>query len=292
MKYVFFGSPEFAAYILDALITAGNPPHSLVANPDRPTGRKQVITPPLTKKVAEKIPDILVLQPEKFDKNFEENLRNINADFFVVAAYAKIIPQSILSISKKGVIGIHPSLLPKYRGASPIQSAILNDEKETGATLYLVDEKMDHGPILAQSKEQIADSDTYETLEKKLADLGSKLLITTLPQYLNNEISPQAQNEKEVTYTKKFNTEDGFIPFETLCLALHGESSPRLIFNQIRALYAEPGVWTLTKETSPRRIKIKSAHIENDRLVLTSIQPEGKTEVRDRNAILRFFPLS
>ncbi|MDP2598520.1 MAG: methionyl-tRNA formyltransferase, partial [Candidatus Liptonbacteria bacterium] len=154
-KYVFFGTPEFAAIVLDKLISAGFPPSAVVCNPDRPVGRKKIITPPATKsqimvRGSRFMDEIKILQPEKLDSGFEHQISNIKPEFGIVAAYAKIIPKNIIELFPKGVIGVHPSLLPKYRGASPIQSAILDGEKEAGVTLYLLDEKMDHGPILEQ----------------------------------------------------------------------------------------------------------------------------------------------
>src|SRR6266481_8138985 len=153
MKYVFFGTPEFAAIVLDELIAAGFLPDAIICNPDRPAGRKKVITPPPVKKlIAERglESQTKILQPEKPTPELFKEFDDI--DFFVVAAYAKIIPQSILDIPRLGAIGVHPSLLPKYRGSSPIQSAILAGEMETGVTLYMLDHKMDHGPMLAAER--------------------------------------------------------------------------------------------------------------------------------------------
>src|SRR3989344_2276357 len=159
MNYTFFGSPRFAEIILEKLIVAGMPPAVVVCNPDKPVGRKQIITPPPVKasimRQASSIKDaIKILQPET-----KEDLKNTNylfhdADFAVVAAYAKIIPQNVIRQFRLGMVGLHPSLLPKYRGTTPIQTAILESTPETGVTAFLIDENVDHGGIVASSKYQ------------------------------------------------------------------------------------------------------------------------------------------
>lgn len=268
MDFVFFGTPKFAAIILEKLIKAGFSPALVICNPDKPVGRKKIITSPPTKILAEKH-GIKVRQPEKLEIN------GIKADFAVVAAYAKIIPKEILDFFPKGVIGVHPSLLPRYRGPSPIQSAILAGEKETGVTLYLLDEKVDHGPILARDKLQILNSDNYESLSLKLAELGGKLLAETLPKFLNGEIKPQPQNEAEATYTKKITTENAFVKPEELRLAQEtGGVSAQDIYLKVKALNPEPGVWTVQNN---KRVKILEADLDVEgKLKFKKIQIEGK----------------
>lgn len=277
MKYVFFGTPEFAATVLGRLLHADMPPVALVCNPDRPVGRKKIITPPPVKtrilNLGSRIKNnIAIFQPENL-LDSRSQILDTNADFAVVAAYAKIIPKSVIELFPKGVIGVHPSLLPKYRGASPIQSAILGGETETGVTLYLLDEKMDHGQIIASSEWRVASGDTYPTLEKKLAELSGELLVETLPKFITGKTEPRTQSEDEATYTKKFTSEDGFIQESDLSAALAGNSEKAMeIDRKIRALGAEPGVYTLQNE---KRTKLLEAKIENGRLVLTKIQEEG-----------------
>ncbi|MBI3088684.1 MAG: methionyl-tRNA formyltransferase, partial [Candidatus Colwellbacteria bacterium] len=167
-RYIFFGTPRFAAIILEKLISAGIPPVALVCNPDRPTGRKKIITPPPTKqvvreKVASSKGKIEIFQPENL-KDAYYLLHATNYDVFIVAAYSKILPREILAIPRLGTIGVHPSLLPKYRGPSPIQSAILAGETETGITLFLMDEQVDNGPIISSKKLVVSSKDNYETL--------------------------------------------------------------------------------------------------------------------------------
>ncbi|MBI4094589.1 MAG: methionyl-tRNA formyltransferase [Candidatus Liptonbacteria bacterium] len=242
MKYVFFGTPEFAAIVLERLIGAGMPPATVVCNPDRPVGRKKVITPPPTKLLAQKY-NIPVLQPEVLSTSNLQLLTS-NCDFFVVAAYAKILPREIIELPRLGTIGVHPSLLPKYRGTTPIQSAILAGDEETGVALYCMDEKVDHGAIIAKSKAQMANSN-YEMLLKKLAALGGNLLIQTLPKFVKGEIRPVPQDESQATYTKKFATEDACVGEKDIEDAQAGDAEKAIkIDRMIRALNPEPGVWT------------------------------------------------
>jgi len=276
MKYLFFGTPEFAAIILEKLINAGFIPSAVVCNPDKPTGRKKIITPPLTKLLAIKY-NIPVLQPEVLSIfNFQFSISNF--DFFIVASYAKILPKEILEIPRFGTIGVHPSLLPKYRGPSPIQAAILNEEQETGVTLFLLDEKVDHGPVLENRKQKIENSDNYKTLYNKLAELGGDLLIETIPKFLREEIKSQPQDESQATYTKKFSAEDGFVGFKDLEKAQKDGGQIAIeVERKIRALNPEPGVWTIK---DGKRMKILEAELMPDKtLKLKKIQFEGKKPV-------------
>lgn len=279
MKFVFFGTPEFAAVVLGKLVSAGFIPEAVVCNPDRPVGRKKIITPPAVKQLIAngKLP-IEILQPENIN-TISDKLSDIRPDVFIVAAYAKILPKEIIGIPKLGTIGVHPSLLPKYRGASPIQSAILSGEKETGVTLYLLDEKMDNGPILANSKWLIANGTDYETLEKKLAEMGGDLLAETLPKFTAGEITPKPQNDSEATFTKKFSTQDGFVDEKELEKALSGGNpeTAGAIYRKILALTPEPGVWTLK---DGKRVKLLKAELKDDKLVLKVVQTEGQKPIR------------
>lgn len=287
MKYAFFGSPKFAAIILERLIAAGMFPTIIICNPDRPVGRKQVITPPEVKQLITNYKSpIMVLQPETVQELLTTHYQLLtNLDFFVVAAYAKIIPADVLKLPRLGVIGIHPSLLPKYRGPTPIQTAILDGTEETGATLYLLDEKADHGAILANSKIQITNDKTYGSLEKELAYIGGELLTKTLPKFIAGEIKPKPQDELLATFTRKFKTEDGFIEWEVLKKAQNdGGDIAIKLDRKIRALSHEPGVWVLRPDGKPfgsaqgRRMKLLEAVILEGKLKLKKIQIEGKKE--------------
>ncbi len=276
MKYVFFGTPRFAAIVLDRLIRADMPPVALVCNPDRPVGRKKTITPPPTKVMAGEAPAITVFQPEKLDATFIETLRALQPDFFVVAAYAKIIPQAVLDIPRLGTLGTHPSLLPKYRGASPIQSVLLAGETKTGTTIYAMDEKMDHGAIYLQEEIPLdALATNYSALEKQLAELSAQLLIKTIPALLDGTAKPQVQDESQATFTKKFSTENGFIKYSEINAATAGNSDKAaLIVRTINAFNPEPGAWTIRND---KRIKLLEARVIDDSLKISKIQKDGET---------------
>lgn len=236
MNVVFFGTPDFAVTILKALIDAHMPPIAVVTTLDKPAGRGQKITSPPIKELANTY-HISVLQPEKLkDDAFLDTLRNYKADMFVIAAYGKILPQALLDIPPKGTINIHPSLLPRHRGPSPIQNAILMGDDTTGVTLMLTDKEMDHGPIIATCSWHITDSNiTYTQLHNKLAELGGDLLVKTLPKWITGEITSQEQNHAQATYTKLITKEDGHIDWT---------KSAKEIDCMVRALNPWPGTWS------------------------------------------------
>jgi methionyl-tRNA formyltransferase len=276
MKYVFFGTPRFAEIVLAGLIDGGIIPAAVVCNPDRPLGRKHIITPPPTKILAIKTsPDIDILQPALLDDLFIKRLRALEPDFFVVAAYAKIIPRAVLDIPRLGTLGTHPSLLPAYRGASPIQSVILAGETATGSTIYQMDAKMDHGPIFAQETMPLDPLVTgYVALEEQLAELSAKLLIKVIRALLDGTAKPQAQNESQASYTKKFTTDNGFVEYSELDAATAGNSDKaELIMQTINALNPEPGVWTIK---DGKRLKLIEARMDNGALKLVTVQEEGQ----------------
>lgn len=267
MNYIFFGTPKFAVIVLKALIDAGYTPAHVVTAPDKPKGRGRILTSSPVKILAEKY-GILVLQPITLKNNTEliDMIAALRPDFFVVAAYGKIIPKTILAIPKKGGLNVHPSLLPYYRGPSPIQAAILNGDATTGATIMLMDEEMDHGPILAQQELtpniqcfpltlNVGRCHTTENLSEKLAELGAKLLIETIPKWLNGEITPREQNHAKATYTKIITKEDGHIDWH---------KSAEEIERMARAYTTWPSAWTLMRDTKSRakkdaRVKILRA---------------------------------
>jgi len=161
MKIIFIGTPEFGTIILEELINAGYKPVLVITAPDKPVGRKHILTPPLVK-VAAKRYNINVIQPAQI-RSAKSEIRNLEPDLIITAAYSQILPNEILEIPKYGCLNIHPSLLPKYRGPSPIQTAILNGDTETGATIILMDDKIDQGPILENQKSKIKNKKlTYE----------------------------------------------------------------------------------------------------------------------------------
>jgi methionyl-tRNA formyltransferase len=278
LKIIFMGTPDFAIPILEAITHCSLfTVCCVITTPDKPVGRQQKITPPPVKKLALKY-KIPVLQPEKISQA-RDQITDYQPDLIVVAAYGQILPKEILNIPKYGCINVHASLLPKYRGSSPIQFAILNDEKTTGVTIMIMDEKMDHGPILAQEKIAIQPNETAQTLHDKLARLGADLLIKTIPQYIQGEIKPQPQDESKATYTKILTRQDGQIDWQ---------KSAQEIERQIRALTPWPGTWTIF---NGKRLKILKAKVVNKKdemaiqtgkgyLLLEMVQPEGKKPMK------------
>ena len=275
MKYIFFGSPEFASVILKHLINAELPPVAVVCNPDRPVGRDKVMTAPFTKQLVSARKQIEVFQPADTAelKAISSKLKALKPDFAIVAAYANIIPADILAIPRLGTIGVHPSLLPKYRGASPIQSVLLAGETETGVTLYQMDAKMDHGPMLSQRNIAIKDGIGHLKLEQELADLSSEMLIKLFPDILAGKIKPVDQIHTDATFTKKFITEDGAVDMIT--------DSPETIYRKIKALNPDPGVYTLNFPAREGvRVKLLDARLNEGVLKVTEIQPAGKNPIR------------
>jgi len=266
-KIIFLGTPEFGAIILEGLIKNNYSPVLVITAPDKPVGRKQILTSPPVKKIAEKY-NITVTQPEKI-KEAAIEIKNLNPDLIICAAYGQIIPKEILEIPKHGCLNIHPSLLPKYRGASPIQTVILNGDKETGVTIILMDEKMDHGPIIDQTKYKIPDDINHKELDSALAKQGAHLLVKTLPKWINGEIEAKTQDESNATYTKVLKKEDGKIEWK---------KSAEEIERQIRAFCPWPGTFAFIKHKNKiLRVKILEAGISKEKkLIIKKLQPEGK----------------
>jgi methionyl-tRNA formyltransferase len=265
MNYAFFGTPRFAALVLEELISHGLVPRALIANPDRPVSRKQVMTPPLTKKLLlSRLPEVPIFQPEQ-PLLIVEALRALQCDLFIVAAYAQILPKEIISLPKWGTLGVHPSLLPRHRGSSPIQTAILEGDTETGVSIYELDEKMDHGPIAAQRTLPIDASSTYLSLETALAKIGGELVADLMVQFKSSLPVLTPQEHGAATFTKKFATNDG--------LVRPGVDTPALIARKIRALNPEPGVFTIN---GTERIKYLEASFVDEHYMVTKIQRAGK----------------
>ncbi len=254
MKYVFFGTPKFAAIVLEKLINTGYVPKAVICNPDEPVGRKQILTPLPVKVLADKN-KIPILQPEKLRGNSEflNQLKNLKPDLAIVAAYGKILPKEILEIPKHGFINVHGSLLPKYRGASPIQSAVLNGDKETGITIMKIDKEIDHGSIISNVKIQISNDDTFESLSQKLAISGADLLIKIIPDYIFGKIKSIKQDHSKATYTKIIKKEDGKIDWS---------KSAEEIERMTRAFYPWPTVYTFVN--LKKLLKILEAGVLND----------------------------
>ena len=233
---IFFGTPDFAVPVLDELIKL---PFinlkAVVTQPDKPVGKKQTITPPPVKTLALDN-NLTVLQPTKIkSSNFIETIKKYKPDVVLIIAYGKIITKELLEIPEYGWLNIHGSLLPKFRGASPIQAAILAGEEKTGVTLMKIDEGLDTGPIIAKEETTISYTDNFESLHDKLAKLSIKVIEKNLKKYLNNKIPAIPQLETTTEITKTISKSDGKINWE---------NSADFIDRQIRAYTPWPGTYT------------------------------------------------
>lgn len=246
------GTPLFAVPHLKALISDSRfEVVGVVTQPDKPTGRGRALRQNPIKSVALEN-KLTVLTPSKIkhDLEFLNQLQNLQPDIIVVVAYGKILPQVILDIPKFGIVNVHASLLPKYRGASPIAAAILNGDSTTGITLMKMDLTMDTGPLIATSEEiAIESEDTTATLSEKLSDVGADLLLEYLPKYLSGKITPRPQDETKATYVKTIQKADGKINWQ---------ENAEIIGRKIRGYYPWPGSFT---EFNGKLLKILQAEV-------------------------------
>jgi methionyl-tRNA formyltransferase len=230
-RVVFFGTPEFAVPTLQALLDSPHPVDAVVTQPDRPKGRGQKPQPSPVKQVA-LANGIAVLEPERLrDEAFLDRLRAINADLGVVAAYGKILPEAVLTIPKHGLINVHASLLPKYRGAAPVHRAVMAGETETGVTIMRVVKALDAGAMISKVTRPIRSDETSTEVERDLAILGGRALVATVNAILEGSAVETPQQESEATYAHKIQKTDGPIDWSRPARAIH---------NQIRGLYPWP----------------------------------------------------
>lgn len=271
-RFVFFGTPRFAAIILDELAAAGHLPALIVSAPDKPKGRGLVMTPSEVKAWALQH-EVPCITPEKLsDENAMRALRDAKAEVFVVAAYGKILKPEILDMPPRGVLNVHPSLLPKFRGSSPIESFILSEEPHTGVTIMLLDAEMDHGPIVAQ-RERIM-NDRYpkgSALTDDLAHFGGALLAEVLPAWTAGGMRAGEQDHARATYTKKITKEDGLID---------PDGDALLAYKKICAFDEWPGAYFFVERSGKNlRVRVTDAHLEEGRLVIDRVVPEGKKDM-------------
>jgi len=289
LTLVYFGSPDFSADFLEKILLDKSFPVEVklvVTQPDSPVGRKQILTPTPVRKVAEKYKSII---------SEKSRIELTNIDLALVYAYGKLIPKELLNIPKYGFWCIHPSLLPKYRGTSPMATALINGDKKTGVSIFKMDEEIDHGPIIAQENLTIDQDDKRPDLERKLTNLAFEMFRKILSDkdigFSNFSFLEKAriesrltkQNHNLATYTKKLTKQDGFISFENLKLKI--ENSSEDLYNLFRGLYPWPGLWTMIKPIQPtrldeaKRLKITDMELVNGKLIIKKVQLEGKKEV-------------
>lgn len=272
-KLIFMGTPEFAVPVLEKLIQSEYKPVAVFCAPDKPVGRKQILTPPSTKVLAQEN-NIPVFQPAN-SHELADTLKSLSCDIVITAAYGLIFPKEVLDAPRYGCLNIHPSLLPKYRGASPIQSAILNGDNETGVTIYKMDVEVDHGSIIIQKKleDSLGQLITPE-LSQKLSKLSAELLLETLPDWLASKITPTSQDDSLASHTKIIKKEDGQIDWQ---------KSAKEIEQKIRAYTPWPGAHTriTNNESGIMGLKIISADAQENE----SDQQPGKIFLDKNNQL-------
>ncbi len=261
MNIIFFGSGKYVIPIIEVL--KQNFDLKLVVTTEKET------SDPVVK--YSKANNIEYISTNKLDQTLSSKLLTLNCPIAVLASFGLIIPQSFLDLFPKGIINIHPSLLPKYRGTTPVQTAILNGDHKTGVSVMLLDRDMDHGPILGQKEEPILDTDTSDTLYTRLFTIGSQMLINIISTYLTDELIPEPQNHTDATYTKPLNRESGYINLDAKF------SSKLQIASMVRAYFPWPGVWT-THRIKNQELRIK--FLPNEK-----IQIEGKKPVSIKDFI-------
>lgn len=282
LNFAFFGTPDVASFTLDILRENGYLPSVIITSPDKPQGRKMIVTPPPVKTWAIEN-NIPYLQPEKITPEFIEELQHLNGqppvrpvaghksdlwlDLFVVVAYGKILPEVFINTPKFGTINIHYSLLPKYRGASPVEACLLNGDTETGVSIQQMAFKLDSGNIIAEEKINIDINNTKVELREKLIKIGGDLLCKIIPDIINKTLTPKTQDESQATYCTKIKKENGEI---------NPEGNARENWNKYRAFYGWPGVFFFK---NGKRIKITKARYENDSFIIERVIPEGKKEI-------------
>jgi len=276
LKFVFFGTPSIASETLDILASNGYIPSIIITSPDKPVGRGLHLTPSPVSIWAENH-NIPCLKPEKLNEKFITDLSSGKprgstfVDLYVVVAYGKILPETLINTPKLGTINIHYSLLPKYRGASPLEATLLNGDKTTGVSIQQMVFKLDSGPIIAKKEIKIDIDETKKEIKEKLISEGAKLLVEYLPKISEGNLQLTYQNEDDATFCKKIKKEDGEIDIN---------SDPIKNYNKYRAFYGWPGIYFFKiKNNKKIRVKITKAKYENGEFIIEKVIPEGKKEI-------------
>jgi methionyl-tRNA formyltransferase len=277
MTIIFMGTAELSCASLEKLTRDKNfSIAAVVTQPDKPRGRDLKLQFSPIKILAERL-NLPILQPAKArDEKFISQLRELQPDLIIVVAYGQILPPAILDLPKFGCVNVHTSLLPKYRGASPIQSAILNGEIETGVTIMKMDAGLDTGDILAQTRTPILLEDNSQTLHDRLAQLGADLLTKTIPDFVAGKISPQPQPTEGVTYAAKIKKEDGKIDWNL---------SAQEILNRLRAFTPWPGVFTFLENSLLKIWKAEMVERSGNAGEILSADKSGVIVTSGKNAL-------
>ena len=268
-SFLYFGTPYVARDTLELLSKHGYIPSAVITSPDALQGRGMVLTPCETKVWALEH-DLPVLTPTKITPEVIEELKQYGAEFAVVVAYGKILPQSLIDIFPKGILNIHYSLLPSYRGASPVESALLNGETTTGVTIQQMVLELDAGDVIAVQEVEIEPEETTRELRPRLVTIGALLLAGTLPDFIAGAVNYTPQNTAGVTTCKKISKDKG-----ELFLTDSGEEN----WNKYRAYAESPGTYFfIKKDERTVRVKIKTAQYKDGIFTPLRVVPEGKNE--------------
>lgn len=269
-KFAYFGTPYVSRDTLERLYEAGYVPEVVITAPDAPRGRGLVLTSSETKEwaLAHNIP---VLTPAKIDEAVIQEIASYGCDYALVVAYGKILPEALIDSFPRGILNIHYSLLPKYRGASPVEAALLHDEAVTGVTIQRMVKELDAGDIVTQKEVSIDPAETTKELRPRLIDEGATLLIDTLPGFLEESLEAVPQDHALATKCGKIKKEEGE-------LSLSGDA--RENWNKYRAYAESPGTYFYTARGGKQvRVKIKKARYENGAFIVERVVPEGKSEM-------------
>ena len=271
----YFGTPDFSAYFLEKILVDNEIPIKIklvVTQNDKKVGRKQILTSSPVRKIAQKYNIEISFD---YQDEFIKRAKELEIDFALLFAYGNIIPKSTLDSLKYGFWIIHPSLLPKYKGASPIASSLINADKITGTTIIKGSEGIDEGAVIAQEKIEIQDKEKRDSLTRRLTELSFKLFKNKINEFINNGFKVDETEQEKLDYpiTKQLSKDDGFVSFESLKTA----DSAKKIFNLFRGLYPWPGIWTKVKiNNKEMRLKIIDLDFENNKLIIKKVQLEGK----------------
>ncbi len=269
MNIAFWGTPELTTTYLDALKASGFLPCVIITNPDRPKGRGQKLGESPAK-IWGKENNIPVLTPEKLDTDFKSRLSIFNLDVSLVVAYGKIMPEDIINIPQHGTLNVHYSLLPHLRGASPVESAILAGEKETGVSIQIMRKVLDSGPVIAEEKTAIGEDETTPALRARLSEMGAKLLVNILADYISGKLEAKEQDDSLATFCKKIKKEDGEINLN---------DDPETNWRKYKAYKESPRTYFFEEENGKKvRMIISSSHYEDGRFIIDRIIPEGRKE--------------
>lgn len=296
MKIVFFGTPEYVVPVLETLHKAfknkvdDSPVAAVVTQAPKPSGRKQELAySPVDSWAYKK-------NVAKYFNPIDVVNQKITADIGILASYGAIISGEVINHFPFGILNIHPSLLPRWRGSSPVQATIIAEDP-AGATIIKIDEKLDHGQIIAQFKDEVTPTDTTESLRSRLFERSAEILTTLIPAYVSGKITPREQDHDKATFTREIKKEDAFIPAKYVRAALDGKgfrkkweipfirdysttANAHTINNFVRAMQPWPQAWSTIKvDGKEMRIKLLKSHIQEECLELDEVQLEGKNPV-------------